>query len=86
MVQVPLNPPTQVELTATTISETKPGYKTTEFWLTLILIVGGVLDETNAWHFMPHNWAAIGMAVVAGAYSLSRGKAKQGIPYEAPTK
>lgn len=62
-------------------SETKPGYKTTEFYLTLVANIGAILDLTNAWQFVPHRWAVIGLAIVNGLYSVGRGQAKQGIPY-----
>lgn len=61
--------------------ETKPGYLTTEFWITIVSNIGGVLDLTGAWQFVPHRWAVIGLAVINAAYAMSRGRAKQGVPY-----
>lgn len=63
------------------ITETKPGYKTTEFWLTALSNIGGILDLTNAWQFVPHKWAVIAIMVINGAYAHSRGLAKQAVPY-----
>lgn len=65
--------------------ETKPGYFTTEFWLSvlsavyLVLNASGILNEVNP------KWAAIATAVVTAAYTLSRGQAKNGVPYSGPT-
>lgn len=68
-----------VEVTATT--ETKPGVYTTEFWVTLFgaLVTGA--DLFGVAELVPDTWAAIGLAVITGLYSVSRGVAKQGQPY-----
>ena len=52
----------------------KPGYKTTEFWLTIVsivapMVVGGLT--------MP--WSVIVPVVGAGIYSIARGLAKGGV-------
>lgn len=56
----------------------KPGIKTTEFWFTLFVIVGGPL----AIQFGDEKWAqAVGVAAAALAsagYASSRGKVKAG--------
>lgn len=65
-------------------NESKPGYLTTEFWITIFANLGGILDLTNAWKFIPHQWAVIGIAIINAAYAVSRGIAKQGIPYSKP--
>lgn len=59
--------------------ETKPGYLTTEFWVSIF--TGGymVLNTTGLINQIPDTWAAIAVAVIGGAYSVSRGQAKQGI-------
>ncbi len=58
----------------------KPGYKTTEFWLTVasqivgVLLVSGVVAEDSPWS------KVIGMAAMALSgmgYSVSRGAAKK---------
>jgi hypothetical protein len=60
------------------IEESKKGYKTTEFWLTLAglaaINLGGVVMT------LPDKYQAIGTAVLAGLYAVSRGQAKAGIP------
>ena len=48
----------------------RPGYKTTEFWLTIGLFLADTLQADS----MP-NWAK---AVGVGLYALSRGLAKWG--------
>lgn len=62
------------------VTETKPGPKTTEFWVTmfanvlgLIQVIAGPVDVTD-------NKIAIALAIVNGAYAASRGLAKQGVP------
>ncbi len=55
-----------------TMRESKAGYKTTEFWITLLGVLGtqiGTLD-------IPAEYGA----VLAAAYVLSRGVAKAGQP------
>lgn len=59
--------------------ETKPGYKTTEFWVTIfsgIYMVGNATDVLNS---IPATWSAVALAVIGGAYTVSRGIAKQGV-------
>ncbi len=66
------------------MNETKPFYKTSEFWLmvlgqfVLVLQESGVLDLVAN----KYNWIApILQAVLASSYITSRGKAKSGVPY-----
>lgn len=63
--------------------ETKPGYKTTEFWITVTAgaasMIGGVVG------ILPPEWAVIAGALSAGLYTISRGLAKQGIDPNLPT-
>lgn len=63
-------------LAGTIVQETKAGYKTTEFWLTLasvILTQLGALD-------LPGHWGKIVVtASVIVAYIISRGVAKAGV-------
>lgn len=53
----------------------KPGYKTTEFLVT-VLVIGGQLIAALADQLRPE-WAAFGTAATALGYSLSRGQAKR---------
>lgn len=36
------------ETTGTTVTTTKPGYKTTEFWLTAVATLGGIIMSSGA--------------------------------------
>ncbi len=71
--------------------ESKPGYKTTEFWFAVIASLVGVLGATGA--FTPDQVSAVneGLIELGGAitpviaafgYNLSRGNAKTGIKPE----
>lgn len=53
---------------------TKPGWKTSEFWITALTVVGLVFASVAA--TLSPKYAAIGAAVSVAAYSLSRGLAK----------
>ncbi|MBM4164015.1 MAG: hypothetical protein FJ222_06195 [Lentisphaerae bacterium] len=59
----------------------KPGYKTSEFWLTLgatlvgLLIGSGAIPETGVW---PKVVALVTAAFTALGYTVSRGLAKKG--------
>ena len=55
-----------------------PGYKTTEFLVAALVIVGQLVAAL-AGDLSPH-WAAIASSVAAGLYALSRGLAKQNQP------
>jgi len=61
--------------------ETKPGYKTTEFWLTMVTNLVIAANLAGAFDGIPNRYAALVAAVVNGAYAISRGQAKQGVPY-----
>jgi len=64
--------------------ETKPGYQTTEFWLTVLFSIWQLLNVTSIWDYMPKSWSGIAIAIVTALYTLSRGQAKQGVPYYPP--
>jgi len=53
---------------------TKAGWKTTEFWITALAIVGLVVSSVAA--SLSPKYAAIGASVSAAAYAISRGLAK----------
>ena len=59
----------------------KPGYKTTEFWLTAgatfvgLAIASGVIPETGIW---PKVVGLVVAAFTAMGYTVSRGMAKKG--------
>ena len=60
----------------------KPGYKTTEFAVTVLLSVGALVAAL-AGELTPR-WAAIASAVSVGAYNLARGIAKAGALWNQP--
>jgi hypothetical protein len=64
--------------------ETKPGLKTTEFWVQFVLQIIFLLNTTNAWNYMPAKYTASAQAILGGAYVISRGIAKVNVPYEQP--
>jgi hypothetical protein len=54
----------------------KPGYKTTEFWVALLVIVGSTLSTLAG--NLPDKYAALASSIAGGLYALSRGLAKVG--------
>jgi len=52
----------------------KPGYKTSEFWITALSIAG--LVASSAASNLSPKYAAIGASVSGAAYAISRGLAK----------
>lgn len=55
---------------------TKPGVRTTEFWLTVAVAVLSFIGAIA--NVLPDRYAAIASAIVAGLYAIGRGLAKQG--------
>jgi len=66
---------TVVNSTPGLITEVKAGYKTTEFWVT---VVGVVLAQLGALHLPGKYGTTITTAALALSYILSRGFAKAG--------
>jgi hypothetical protein len=56
----------------------KPGYKTTEFWLTIFAIAAPTIEAIAG--NLPAQWAAIASGVATGMYAFSRGLAKSREP------
>jgi hypothetical protein len=52
----------------------KPGYKTTEFWLTGGVTIAGLLGQVS--QFLPGNMGIWASALASGLYAVSRGLAK----------
>ena len=52
----------------------KAGWKTTEFWVTALSILGLVVSAASAG--LSPKWAAVGASVSTAAYAISRGLAK----------
>lgn len=65
--------------------ETKPGIYTTEFWITIFTNLAALVDIAGADYLNTQNrYVVLAVAVVNGLYAVSRGRAKQGIPFEPP--
>lgn len=73
--------------------ETKPGTRTTEFYMTLLTIVlpwlVTIADNADVVNVVPERYryllpvvAAVATALSSGLYAVGRGKAKQGIAYD----
>jgi hypothetical protein len=52
----------------------KPGYLTTEFWVTVLASVGAVAASAEG--SLPQKYAALATTISVVAYSISRGLAK----------
>lgn len=52
----------------------RKGYQTTEFWVTVLSIIGLVASSASA--SLSPKYAAVGASVSAAAYAISRGLAK----------
>ena len=61
------------------VRETKAGYKTTEFWLTIAGLLAVNLNGVVM--SLPDKYQMIGSVIMGGVYVLSRGTAKKGIPH-----
>ena len=58
------------------IKESKAGYKTTEFWVSVVVSLLTVIDA----YPVPEKAKGFIVGGIAVAYALSRGFAKQGVP------
>jgi hypothetical protein len=56
----------------------KAGWKTTEFWVSTLSIVGLVVSSASAG--LSEKYAAIGATISGAAYAISRGLAKFNAP------
>jgi len=61
----------------------KPGYKTTEFWVTALTSAAALVAALSG-HLSPR-YAAIAAAVSTGLYAIGRGLAKVPTPIVQPT-
>lgn len=63
----------------------KAGWKTTEFWVTTLTIVGlvttSLVTSLVATGALPATWAAVASGIAAAAYAISRGLAKFNAPH-----
>lgn len=62
--------------------ETKPGYLTTEFWVSIITGLYMFLNTTGVLDQIPDKYAGLLLAIIGAAYTVSRGQAKNGVKPE----
>lgn len=65
-----------IERVPAAVEETRAGYKTTEFWLTIATSALVVLNGIP----MPEKFEGFVVAALGAVYALSRGIAKKGVP------
>lgn len=58
----------------TIMGEKKPGYKTTEFWITLFTTAGTLVGQVQG--VIPEPWGVIAAAVCTFGYTVARAWAK----------
>lgn len=56
-----------------------PGFKTSEFWITVVTYIINLLNITGAWNFMSNYHSGILMVIATAAYKIARGLAKNGV-------
>lgn len=64
------------------VKESKAGYKTTEFWVSVVsafLLAVGALPT-------PHDTKGFAVAAIVGLYAVARGLAKKGVPVVEPVQ
>ncbi len=54
----------------------KPGWKTTEFWITVFAALNGIVGQYVG--LIPEPYGLVVSAVLGAAYTISRGLAKKG--------
>jgi hypothetical protein len=59
--------------------ETKPGTKTTEFWVMVYVQVMSLLNLVGIWDYVPNKYSAGLMGAVTFGYAVARGIAKTGV-------
>lgn len=64
--------------------ETRPGWKTTEFWIVVLTNVGIIGGQVIDVLHLPPRYAELGLVVVNAAYAIARGLAKTGVPNVVP--
>lgn len=63
------------------VKETKAGWRTTEFWLTLVSAVGVAVGVVPT----PHDTKGYALVVLVALYAVARGLAKKGVPSIEPS-
>lgn len=64
--------PVEIKSIPLAVTQVKPGWKTTEFWLTVATGAGTLFGD-----FIPASWKAAVVTVTAAAYAISRAIAKK---------
>ena len=57
------------------MDEVKPGWKTTEFWVTTLASVMTLIQSMQG--TIPHPWGEVAVAVMTAAYSIARAISKK---------
>lgn len=65
--------------------ETKPGYKTTEFWTAIVIQLVNFSNLVGIWDFMSNTQSAKVMGFVGALYAIGRGVAKAGVKPNLPS-
>jgi len=75
-------PPVRTNTFARRITETKASFKTSEFWLTLVVIAGILISASQISGGLDDEFVArqawLYVAIVTAAYAIGRGLAKSG--------
>jgi hypothetical protein len=64
--------------------ETRPGWKTTEFWVMVLALVVSTVQEAVGLFNITDNRVLLFQSIIVGAYTLSRGLAKAAVPNVVP--
>jgi hypothetical protein len=71
--------------TATVAVETRPGWRTTEFWILVLGLVATTLQEAVGIFNISDPTVLKVQGLLIAAYTLARGIAKAGVPNVVPT-
>lgn len=63
-------------------TETKPGVRTTEFWLAIFTAAVGFVPASGLMDYLPQSTGAALMKWAAVGYAIARGLAKLGVAYD----
>lgn len=69
-----------VELAPLVYKETRAGWRTTEFWITVVSALAVVFNGVP----LPESKEGYVVALLAGLYAIARGLAKRGTPHVEP--
>jgi len=64
--------------------ETRPGWKTTEFWVMVLALVVTTFQEAVGMFHITDSRVLLVQSFIVGAYTLSRGLAKLNVPNVVP--